>query len=96
MCSAPAWLRRCCRSLRVPAVDPGKSRSTDTARRPPRLCYRVVSERWQCNRAASRHFPRTRPGGKATCEGHLSVAQVLNPGDLLPRTLEEERVLSDA
>ena len=37
----------------------------------------------------SRHFPRTRPGGKATC-GRPERAQVFNPGYLLPGTLLEE------
>ena len=34
--SAPAWLQRCCRFLRAPAEGPERSRSTDTARHPPR------------------------------------------------------------
>ena len=64
---ALAWLRQCCRFLQVPTVGPGRDRCTDTVRHPPRLCCRVSSEHWQCSRAASGHFPRTRPGGTATC-----------------------------
>ena len=43
---APAWLRRCCRFLRVPTVGQGKNCSIGTGHLPPRLCYRVFSERW--------------------------------------------------
>ena len=62
-----AWLRLCCRLLRVPAVGPGRNRSIGTGHLSPRVCCRVFSAHWCCNRAVSRHFPHTRPGGKATC-----------------------------
>ena len=41
---APAWVRWCCRFLRVAAVDPGRNRSIGAGHLPLRLCYRVFSE----------------------------------------------------
>ena len=52
-----AWLRHHCRFLRVPTVGPGRNRSIDTVRHPPRLCYRVSSEHWQKKSCGVRTLP---------------------------------------
>ena len=64
--SVLAWLRLCCRFLSVPAEGPRRSLSIDTVHRLPRVCCRVFFARLEC-RAATGHFPRTRPGGRALC-----------------------------
>ena len=88
MRSVIAWLRWCCKCLRVPAVGPGWSRMSGTDQSPSTLCCQVFSAGDVVVRRQD--TARTRVQVMEPLVGDARVAQVFDSRNLLPSSFGEE------